>query len=77
VQPPSFKPSITLPPGAVPKVAFVHKTEEKGSDVSLGVHLVRGGCEDFNQGCQEREAVEDAEKIAEQSLKDLGELAGV
>jgi hypothetical protein len=35
------------------------------------------GCEDFNQGCQEREAVEDAEKIAEQFLKDFWELAGV
>ena len=35
------------------------------------------GCEDFNQGCQEREAVKDAEKIAEQFLKDFGQLEGV
>jgi len=41
VQPPRFKPAVTLPPGVVPKVAWVHKTEEKGSDVNLGVHLVR------------------------------------
>lgn len=32
---------MTLPPGSVPEVAYVWKTEEKGSDVNLGVHLVR------------------------------------
>ena len=36
-----FRPSFTLPTGAAPKVAYVWKTEEKGSDVNLGVHLVR------------------------------------
>jgi hypothetical protein len=41
VQPPEFRPVCALPPGAVPQVAFVWKTEEKGSDVNLGVHLVR------------------------------------
>jgi len=41
VQPPNFRPPLTLPPGAAPKVAHVWKTEEKGSDVNLGVHLVR------------------------------------
>ena len=42
VQPPEFKPGLTLPAGAsTPEVAFVWKTEEKGSDVNLGVHLVR------------------------------------
>ena len=41
VQPPEFRPVITLPPGAAPEVAYVWKTEEKGSDVNLGVHLVR------------------------------------
>lgn len=41
VQPPDFRPSVTLPPGAAPQVAYVWKTEEKGSDVNLGVHLVR------------------------------------
>jgi hypothetical protein len=41
VQPPDFRPAITLPPGPVPNVAYVWKTEEKGSDVNLGVHLVR------------------------------------
>jgi hypothetical protein len=43
VQPPDFRPVTTLPPGATPHVAFVWKTEEKGSDVNLGVHLVRDG----------------------------------
>jgi hypothetical protein len=41
VQPPDFRPSTTLPPGAAPQVAYVWKTEEKGSDVNLGAHLVR------------------------------------
>lgn len=41
VQPPDFRPSIDLPPGTSPEVALVWKTEEKGSDVNLGVHLVR------------------------------------
>jgi hypothetical protein len=41
VQPPEFRPSFTLPIGAAPTVAYLWKTEEKGSDVNLGVHLVR------------------------------------
>jgi hypothetical protein len=41
VQPPEFRPVTALPPGAAPQVAYVWKTEEKGSDVNLGVHLVR------------------------------------
>ena len=41
VQPADFRPQITLPPGQVPVVAYVWKTEEKGSDVNLGAHLVR------------------------------------
>jgi uncharacterized LabA/DUF88 family protein len=41
VQPPEFRPACTLPPGSAPQVAYVWKTEEKGSDVNLGVHLVR------------------------------------
>jgi uncharacterized LabA/DUF88 family protein len=41
VQPPDFRPGFPLPAGAVPEVAYVWKTEEKGSDVNLGVHLVR------------------------------------
>src|SRR5258708_26954913 len=41
VQPPDFRPACTLPSGAAPQVAYVWKTEEKGSDVNLGVHLVR------------------------------------
>ena len=32
---------FVLPPAAAPEVAYVWKTEEKGSDVNLGVHLVR------------------------------------
>lgn len=41
VQPPEFRPAFVLSPSAVPEVAYVWKTEEKGSDVNLGVHLVR------------------------------------
>jgi hypothetical protein len=41
VQPPRFKPECELPDGDAPQVAYVWKTEEKGSDVNLGVHLVR------------------------------------
>jgi uncharacterized LabA/DUF88 family protein len=41
VQPLDFRPAFTLPPGAAPVTARVWKTEEKGSDVNLGVHLVR------------------------------------
>ena len=41
VQPPDFHPPFALPAGAAPQVAYVWKTEEKGSDVNLGVHLVR------------------------------------
>ncbi len=44
VQPPNFKPPFVLPAGAAPNVAHVWKTEEKGSDVNLGVHLVRDAC---------------------------------
>jgi hypothetical protein len=43
VQPPDFDPPFTLPAKAAPKKARVWKTEEKGSDVNLGVHLVRDG----------------------------------
>jgi NYN domain len=46
VQPPDFRPPFTLPAGAAPAVAFTWKTEEKGSDVNLGVHLV---CDAFRQ----------------------------
>jgi hypothetical protein len=41
VQPPTFRPTFPLPAGAAPQVAYMWKTEEKGSDVNLGVHLVR------------------------------------
>src|SRR5262245_12321482 len=41
VHPPQFRPHFMLPPGASPHVAYVWKTEEKGSDVNLGAHLVR------------------------------------
>jgi hypothetical protein len=41
VQPPQFRPHCTTPPAPTPQVAYVWKTEEKGSDVNLGVHLVR------------------------------------
>ncbi len=41
VQPPEFTPRFTAPLETVLDRARVHKTEEKGSDVNLGVHLVR------------------------------------
>ncbi len=41
VQPPTFRPIFLPPPGVGLDVAYVYKTEEKGSDVNLGVHLVR------------------------------------
>lgn len=41
VQPPEFRPVCAFPPGVAAHVAYVWKTEEKGSDVNLGVHLVR------------------------------------
>jgi len=41
VQPPNFRPPVTQPAVPNPQVAYVWKTEEKGSDVNLGVHLVR------------------------------------
>ncbi|MGO9483627.1 MAG: NYN domain-containing protein [Rhodomicrobium sp.] len=44
VQPPNFKPPFALPAGAAPDTAKVWKIEEKGSDVNLGVHLVRDAC---------------------------------
>lgn len=40
VQPPDFRPACPAP-SPHPVVARVIKTEEKGSDVNLGVHLVR------------------------------------
>lgn len=46
VQPPEFRPAVALLPGAPPQVARVWKTEEKGSDVNLGVHLVRDAFRD-------------------------------
>jgi hypothetical protein len=41
VQPPDFRPAAPGPLGFAPIVAYVWKTEEKGSDVNVGVHLVR------------------------------------
>jgi hypothetical protein len=42
VEAPAFDyPATCGPGGAAPQVAYVWKTEEKGSDVNLGVHLVR------------------------------------
>jgi uncharacterized LabA/DUF88 family protein len=46
VQPPEFRPPVILPAGAAPQVVYVWKTEEKGSDVNLGVHLVRDAFKD-------------------------------
>lgn len=44
VSPPQLRPPFALPAEASPEVAYVWKTEEKGSDVNLGVHLVRDAC---------------------------------
>lgn len=41
VQPPAFRPLYVPPGGVALSVAYVYKTEEKGSDVNLGAHLVR------------------------------------
>lgn len=41
VQPPDFRPQFQPPAGVQLDVAYVWKTEEKGSDANLGVHLVR------------------------------------
>lgn len=41
VQPPQFRPPYAVAPGAALNVAYVWKTEEKGTDVALGAHLVR------------------------------------
>lgn len=50
VQPPEFRPIMTVPAGQNPQVAYIWKTEEKGSDVNLGVHLVRDAFRgDFDQ----------------------------
>jgi hypothetical protein len=43
VPPPDFRPVSTTAVTPVPIVAFVWKTEEKGSDVNLGAHLIRDG----------------------------------
>ncbi len=40
-QPVKFKPECNIHLNSNPKYAYVVKTEEKGSDVNLGVHLVR------------------------------------
>lgn len=45
-----FHPKLTTQPKPIPRFARVVKTEEKGSDVNLGVHLVRDGFKgDFDQ----------------------------
>ena len=49
--------------------------DDEQATVMLGSKL--RDCDHSRQRCQEREAVEDAEKIAEQFLKDFGQLAGV
>ena len=41
VQPVEFRPASQTPAQPTPRFAKVLKTEEKGSDVNLGVHLVR------------------------------------
>ena len=40
-EPLEFQPALRVPPSPVPRFAKVIKTEEKGSDVTLGSHLVR------------------------------------
>lgn len=43
VRPPRAKPQPYIWSTPLPDVVYVKKTEEKGSDVNLGVHLVRDG----------------------------------
>lgn len=40
-----FRPEVSIQPQPKPKYAYVIKTEEKGSDVNLGVHLVKDACQ--------------------------------
>jgi uncharacterized LabA/DUF88 family protein len=47
VQPPSFRPLFVPPAGVQLDVAYVWKTEEKGSDVNLGAHLVRDAAKGY------------------------------
>ena len=56
---------------------FFGSGEEDGEQATVLLLSKLRACEGFNQGCQEREAVKDAEKIAEQFLKDFGQLEGV
>lgn len=56
---------------------FFGSGEEDDEQATVMLLSKLRGCEDFDQGCQEREAVEDAEQIAEQFLRDFGQLAGV
>lgn len=50
VQPPQFRPDGQVSYVTAPEVAYVWKTEEKGSDVNLGAHLVRDAFTDaFDQ----------------------------
>ena len=51
--------------------------EEEDEQATVLLLLKLRRCEDFNQRCQERKAVEDAEHIAEQFLKDFAQLEGV
>lgn len=50
-EPLTFSPKATVPQEPLPRFAKVVKTEEKGTDVSLGVHLVRDALAgEFEQG---------------------------
>ena len=51
--------------------------EEEDEQATVFLLLKLRRCGEFNQRSQEREAVEDAEQIAEQFLKDFGQLQGV
>jgi hypothetical protein len=44
VQPPNFRPPITLPAGAAPQVAYVWKTEEKASSARLSTPPIVAAC---------------------------------
>jgi hypothetical protein len=56
---------------------FFGSGEEDDEEATVVLLSKLRGCEDFHQSCEERKAVEDAERIAEQFLKDFGQLAGV
>lgn len=51
--------------------------EEDDEELTIVLPSKLCGCEDFKEHSQERKAIQDAERIAQQFLKDFGQLEGV